>query len=135
MNNTYKPNMNFNILENEIDKNITKSDLIIHLTNDAWFGAYNGPQQHLVQMRARAIEQGLPVMRSANTGISALIDPYGRVIKKIPLNVEGYLDVNIPKKLDKTLYSKIGAVYWNFFLICLFALLYFLCLKRKIKMN
>ena len=123
------------IFSNEIDKNITKSDLIIHLTNDAWFGAYNGPQQHLVQMRARAIEQGLPVMRSANTGISALIDPYGRIIKKIPLNVEGFLDVNIPKKLDKTLYSKIGAVNWNFFLICLFALLYFLCLKRKIKRN
>ena len=123
------------IFSNEIDKNITKSDLIIHLTNDAWFGAYNGPQQHLVQMRARAIEQGLPVMRSANTGISALIDPYGRIIKKIPLNNEGFLDVNIPKKLDKTLYSKIGAVYWNFFLICLFALLYFLCLKRKIKRN
>ena len=86
-------------------------------------------------MRARAIEQGLPVMRSANTGISALIDSYGRIIKKIPLNNEGFLDVNIPKKLDKTLYSKIGAVYWNFILICLFALLYFLCLKRKIKRN
>ncbi len=123
------------IFSNEIDSNINNSDFIIHLTNDAWFGTYNGPQQHFVQMRARAIEQGLPVIRSANTGISALIDPYGRVIKKIPLNVEGFLDVNIPNKLDKTLYSKIGAVNWNFFLICLFALLYFLCLKRKNKIN
>ena len=106
-------------------------DLIIHITNDAWFGSYNGPQQHLIQIRARAIEQGLSVLRSANTGISALIDPYGRIIKKIPLNIEGYLDVMIPQKLDKTVYSKFGAKNWNISLICLFALLYFLCFIRR----
>ena len=53
------------------------------------------------------LTKDLPAMRSANTGISALIDPYGRIINKIPLNVEGYIDVSIPKKIDKTLYSKI----------------------------
>ena len=119
------------IFSREIDTNIINSDLIIHITNDAWFGSYNGPQQHLIQIRARAIEQGLSVLRSANTGISALIDPYGRIIKKIPLNIEGYLDVMIPQKLDKTVYSKFEAKNWNISLICLFALLYFLCFIRR----
>ena len=110
---------------------MVNSDFIVHLTNDAWFGSYNGPQQHIVQIRARAIEQGLPVLRSANTGISALIDPYGKILKKIPLNIEGYLDVKIPKKIDKTLYSKFGSKNWNLLLICLFALFYFLCFKMN----
>ena len=119
------------IFSNEIDANTLNSDFIVHLTNDAWFGSYNGPQQHIVQIRARAIEQGLPVLRSANTGISALIDPYGKILKKIPLNIEGYLDVKIPKKIDKTFYSKFGSKNWNLLLICLFALFYFLCFKKK----
>ena len=62
--------MLWSIFSNEIDSNMVNSDFIVHLTNDAWFGSYNGPQQHIVQIRARAIEQGLPVLRSANTGIS-----------------------------------------------------------------
>lgn len=119
------------IFSSEIDTNIINSDFIVHLTNDAWFGSFNGPQQHIIQIRARAIEQGLPVLRSANTGISALIDPYGKILKKIPLNIEGYLDVKIPKKIDETLYSKFGSKNWNFFLICLFALFYFLCFKKS----
>ncbi len=119
------------IFSNEIDVNTVNSDFIVHLTNDAWFGSYSGPQQHIVQIRARAIEQGLPVLRSANTGISALIDPYGKILKKIPLNIEGYLDVKIPKKIDKTLYSKFGSKNWNLLLICLFALFYFLCFKKN----
>ena len=119
------------IFSNEIDANTVNSDFIVHLTNDAWFGSYNGPQQHIVQIRARAIEQGLPVLRSANTGISALIDPYGRILKKIPLNIEGYIDVKIPKKIDETLYSKFGSKKWNLLLICLFALFYFLCFKKS----
>tara|TARA_A100001011_G_C14283583_1_gene832623 strand:+ start:334 stop:1854 length:1521 start_codon:yes stop_codon:yes gene_type:complete len=119
------------IFSSEIDSNIINSDFIVHLTNDAWFGSFNGPQQHIIQIRARAIEQGLSVLRSANTGISALIDPYGKILKKIPLNIEGYLDVKIPKKIDETLYSKFGSKNWNLFLICLFALFYFLCFKKS----
>ena len=123
------------IFSNEVDRNITNSDLIIHLTNDAWFGSYSGPQQHIVHMKARAIEQGLPVIRSANTGISGLIDPYGKIIEKIPLNLEGYLDVRIPKKLEKTLYSEFGSLNWHILLISLFALLYILCFKRENKIR
>ena len=123
------------IFSNEIDANTVNSDFIVHLTNDAWFGSYSGPQQHIVQIRARAIEQGLPVLRSANTGISALIDPYGKIQKKIPLNVEGYFDVKIPKKIDETLYSKFGSKNWNLLLICLFAVFYFLCFKKSKNKN
>ena len=54
----------------------------------------------------RAIEQGLPVIRSANTGISAVIGPYGNVIESIPLGSDGYVDVNLPSRLNETLYSK-----------------------------
>ena len=62
---------------------------LLNLTNDAWFGTSAGPYQHFAQARARAVEQGLPVVRAANTGISAIIDPYGRVVAELGLGEEG----------------------------------------------
>jgi len=85
---------------------------LLHLTNDAWFGSYSGPFQHLVQIRARAIEQGLPVARSANTGVSAIIDPFGQIVGRIPLNEAGYLDANLPAPLPATLYSRWSEFLW-----------------------
>ncbi|MEO0939215.1 MAG: apolipoprotein N-acyltransferase [Pseudomonadota bacterium] len=82
--------------------------VLLNLTNDAWFGARSGPQQHLAQARMRAIEQGLPILRSANTGISAAIDPYGRVLSSLPLNTEGFLDADLPAPLAPTLYARTG---------------------------
>ncbi len=73
------------IFPEEINPNNEKLDLIINITNDAWFGNSSGPFQHFNSSRFRAIEQGIPVFRSANTGISAIIDPYGRIIDKIGL--------------------------------------------------
>ncbi|GLQ33745.1 apolipoprotein N-acyltransferase [Amylibacter marinus] len=81
---------------------------LVHITNDAWFGTISGPYQHLAQSRVRAIEQGLPMARSANTGISAMIDAYGRVVDFLPLQQQGYIDVALPAPAGKTLYSRIG---------------------------
>ncbi len=81
---------------------------LVQLTNDAWFGSFAGPQQHLAQARIRAIEQGLPVVRAANTGISAVIDSQGRLIASLPLNSYGEIDAKLPAVLPPTLYSRIG---------------------------
>lgn len=85
-----------------------RPDFIIHATNDAWFGTYAGPQQHLAQARMRSIEQGLPVARAANTGISAMIDPYGRMTNSLGMGQAGFIDAALPEAREQTLYSKTG---------------------------
>lgn len=85
-----------------------RPSFILHLTNDAWFGNFSGPFQHLAQARIRAIESGLPVLRAANTGVSAAIDARGRVVQSLPLNTDGFLDVALPKPHSATLYWQIG---------------------------
>jgi apolipoprotein N-acyltransferase len=82
----------------------------LNLTNDAWFGMSAGPHQHFQQSRVRAIEEGLPLVRAANTGISAVIDPVGRIIHELPLGTEGVLDSALPQALSPTLYSRLGDV-------------------------
>lgn len=81
---------------------------LLNLTNDGWFGNSTGPYQHLQQSRVRAIEQGLPLVRAANTGISAVVDPLGRVIKSLPLGIEGILDAPLPREIGPTLYVRTG---------------------------
>lgn len=78
---------------------------ILNITNDGWFGVTNGPHQHLALARFRAIEEGLPLVRSASTGISAVIDPYGRVISKMGINRQGILDSPLPSAADAPQYS------------------------------
>jgi apolipoprotein N-acyltransferase len=80
---------------------------IINLTNDGWFGISTGPYQHLQQMRLRAVEEGLPVVRAANTGISAVIDPSGRIVARLGLGIEGVLDANLPTALPPTIYARL----------------------------
>ncbi|WNK00159.1 apolipoprotein N-acyltransferase [Thalassospiraceae bacterium LMO-JJ14] len=81
---------------------------ILNITNDAWFGPSTGPRQHLVQAKLRAIEEGLPVVRVANTGISAVIDPFGRVRNRIELDEQGVIDAPLPRPLAETFFAIYG---------------------------
>jgi apolipoprotein N-acyltransferase len=83
---------------------------IVNLTNDGWFGISTGPYQHLQQARLRAIEEGLPVVRAANTGISAVIDPLGRIVARLGLGVEGVLDSSLPSAIAPTIYVRTGDI-------------------------
>lgn len=81
--------------------------LFINVTNDAWFGYTFGPYQHLAQARLRAIEFGKPLVRAANSGISAVFDPYGRVLATLPLGVADVLDAPLPEALGGTFYASL----------------------------
>jgi apolipoprotein N-acyltransferase len=82
--------------------------LLINATNDGWFGNTTGPYQHFHQSRIRSVEEGVPLVRAANNGISAMIDPYGRVIRSIGLNARGIIDSSLPMSRSRTLYATYG---------------------------
>ncbi|MDO5630396.1 MAG: apolipoprotein N-acyltransferase [Paracoccus sp. (in: a-proteobacteria)] len=75
---------------------------LLQITNDAWFGRFSGPYQHLAQARLRTIQSGLPLIRSANTGISAVIDAHGNTRASLPLNQMGKIDAALPAALPAT---------------------------------
>jgi apolipoprotein N-acyltransferase len=81
---------------------------LLNLTNDGWFGISTGPYQHFHQARVLAIAEGLPLVRAANTGISAVVDPLGRRIKELPLGTEGVIDSGLPRAIAPTLFARIG---------------------------
>lgn len=107
---------------------------LLNITNDAWYGRTSGPYQHLDIARARAIEEGLPLVRVGNNGISAVIDPYGRVLNKLELDKRGVLDVKLPKPLSNhTIYFYYGD---KALLLILFIALVFIDLcRRSCKIN
>jgi apolipoprotein N-acyltransferase len=96
-----------------------RPDWILNVTNDAWYGDSPGPYQHFAMSRMRAIEQGLPLVRAANTGISAVIDSYGQVVRKLPLNQRGIIDQQLPKPLAPTYYARHGESISIFLLLLL----------------
>jgi apolipoprotein N-acyltransferase len=81
---------------------------IVNVTNDGWFGVSSGPYQHFQQARVRAIEEGLPLVRAANTGISAVVDPLGRIVASLPLGTDGVIDAPLPQPIGAPLYARIG---------------------------
>jgi apolipoprotein N-acyltransferase len=83
---------------------------LLNVTNDAWFGFTPGPYQHLHQTAVRAIEEGLPVVRAANNGISAVIDPLGRIVRSLPLGARDALDADLPAALTPTVFARAGHV-------------------------
>ena len=88
----------------------TRPDWMLNLTDDAWFGLTPGPHQHFAQARLRAIELGLPLVRDANSGISAVLDGFGRATVESPLGFETVLDAELPKPLPPTMQSRFGSL-------------------------
>ena len=110
-----------------------RPDWLVNVTNDGWFGKSTGPWQHLAQLRLRAIEQGLAVARAANTGISAVIDPYGRYIFQSEIGVKGQFDSSLPRSIEAPLYARIGDYSFMFLLFC--AIVFNLVLAKRHKLS
>ncbi|MBF9233137.1 apolipoprotein N-acyltransferase [Microvirga alba] len=110
------------IFPGEILPDGPRPDMILNVTNDAWFGQTPGPYQHFAQARLRAVEEGLPLVRAANTGISAVVDPYGRVVASLSLGAEGVLDASLPVAISATVSGRYGRfVLTATLVICLMA--------------
>ena len=90
---------------------------LLNVTNDGWFGDSAGPYQHFAAARMRAVEEGLPVVRAANSGISAVIDPYGRVIRRLGLGRAGVVEAGLPVALpEPTVFARFGHLPLSVFL-------------------
>ena len=90
----------------------------MNITNDAWFGRSSGPYQHLAMARMRAVEEGLPLVRAANTGISVVTDAQGRIRARLGLNQGGTIDTVLPGALPDASFARRHAP-WVF--LCLLA--------------
>jgi apolipoprotein N-acyltransferase len=99
-----------------------RPEWIVNVSNDAWFGATSGPLQHLNLASYRAIETGLPVVRATPTGVSAMIDPWGRVIQdqRLDSGESGVIDARLPAPIGTTVYGRFGdVVFWLMLLLTL----------------
>ena len=108
---------------------------MINITNDAWFGTTTGPSQHLTATRFRSIERGLPLIRVANSGISAIYNGSGKLLDSIPLNQEGYIDFDLKISHLDTIYSNYGdKTFIVMFLIVLFLAIFldFFSIKKRL---
>lgn len=104
---------------------------LINVTNDGWFGRTSGPYQHLDAVRLRAIEEGLPIVRAANTGVSAIIDGYGRIVAELPLGVDGVLDGVVPGERPASQFPRIGSMFLLTFYV--FSVILLVASRRKRK--
>jgi len=93
---------------------------LVNITNDAWYGVTSGPFQHLAIARVRAVEEGLPLVRAANNGISAIVDGYGRVLSRLDLDAIGVIDAPLPSALAPTPYERVrDGAFWGMVLALL----------------
>ncbi|MEQ1887471.1 MAG: apolipoprotein N-acyltransferase, partial [Bryobacteraceae bacterium] len=105
------------IFPGEVSAPKQRPEWLMTMTDDSWFGPWTGPYQHLGIAKIRAAEEGLPVVRAANTGVSAVIDPYGRITSSLGLDRSGILDAELPRPLPRTLYSIAGDVIFLLMLL------------------
>jgi apolipoprotein N-acyltransferase len=96
------------IFSAEIVDRTDRPEWLVNITNDAWFGNSTGPRQHLAAARMRAVEEGLPLLRAANTGISAAFDAHGHELGRIGMQTSGSLSVRLPGALPPTPYARFG---------------------------
>lgn len=95
---------------------------LLNLTNDAWFGLSAGPFQHFASARLRAVEEGLPLVRAANNGISAIVDAHGRVRASLALGASGVVDGPLPVAIESTVFARTGNLgAWALAALVLFA--------------
>ena len=92
-------------------------DYIVNISEDGWFGKSIGPEQHFTHSIFRAVESGKYVLRSANNGITAIINPLGIIEQKIDINKSGYIDLNESKKIQTTLFAKFGNKIFGFIIL------------------
>jgi len=92
----------------EVVDEADRPDWLVNVTNDAWFGNSTGPRQHLAAARMRAVEEGLPLLRAANTGISAGFDAFGRELARLGMNRAGVLVIKLPGRLPPTPFARYG---------------------------
>ena len=95
----------------------SKFDYIVNISEDGWFGKSIGPEQHLTHSIFRAIESGKYVLRSANNGTSAIINPLGVIEQKVDINKSGYIDLNETRKTEPTLFAKFGNKIFGFIIL------------------
>ena len=103
--------------------------MFVNLTNDGWFGTLTGPRQHMHQARIRAVEEGLPVVRAANNGISGVISPTGRFVAFLDLNKKGSLDADLPQAVEQPLYARLGDATYAIMLLIISCI--FIAIRQK----
>jgi apolipoprotein N-acyltransferase len=107
------------IFSGEVVDETDRPAFMLNVTNDGWYGKTAGPYQHFSIVTARAVEEGLPLVRAANNGISGVVDGYGRVVAKLGLGETGFVDAALPQALPPTFFSRYGELsMWGIFLLC-----------------
>jgi apolipoprotein N-acyltransferase len=114
------------VFPGEVAPRDDRPGFLLNVTNDGWYGRTAGPYQHFAIARVRAIEEGLPIVRAANTGISGVVDAYGRIQAKLGLAKSGFIDSDLPAPLPPTLFTKMGELLaWFLFGACVMGVLFF----------
>ena len=116
------------IYTGKIKKNNQIPDLLINISEDAWFGKSIGPFQHFTKAIYRSVEEGVFTARSANKGISAFINPNGNIIKSINAGESGNIELNFPNFYEKTLFSNYGN---KIFYLIIFLYMFLILIFRK----